>query len=104
MVRRIAAVLFLLLALATAVWGVRADYRQLVETGAATIGQDPPFVHGLLFGGEEMTTLWLTLAIATLSITAYVLRSGLPLVRPIAGALPAVFLVALGLCGVVVLR
>jgi len=103
MARRIFAAIFLLLAILFAVGGVLADYIGLVERGADTIGDDAPFMHGLMFGGEPMTTLILTSVIAVLSIIASSLRSGLPLVRPIAGSLPAVFLVALGLCGVFVL-
>jgi hypothetical protein len=103
MARRIFAAIFLLLAILFAVGGVFADYIGLVERGADTIGDDAPFMHGLMFGGEPMTTLILTSAIAVFSIIASSLRSGLPLVRPIAGSLPALFLVALGLCGVLVL-
>lgn len=103
MARRIIAPVLLILALAVAAGGVHANYRELVANGRATIGNDAPFMHGLMFSGEPMTTLILTLVIAIVSIAASSLRSGLPLVRPVAGALPAVFLVALGLTGVIVL-
>lgn len=104
MVRRVFAVVALLAAIGVAVGGLTANYSLLAEHGHETLGKQNRFMHGLMFGGEPMSTMILAVVVSVLSITASSLRNGLEMIRPVAGFLPIVFLVALGLCGVFAIR